>query len=199
MKKSLSIAAFVALISIVLMNFPAVSEEKPVSTAGNPAAGKTAAELEKEKALQNPYPNDLGPDKIDVSKYRAEQQDGYKLLQNKCSRCHSPSRPLNSQFLQIKPEEMGALKASNPEIFKDKLVWQVDKDVWQRYVKRMMTKPGCGIADAEGKMIFRFLVEDSKRRKTGAAAKGWADHRRSLIARFKEKYPARYKELFETP
>ena len=193
MKKSLSIAAFVALISIVLVNFPAVSEEKPAAAAGKAAGGKSAAELEKEKALQNPYPNDLGPDKIDASKYNAEQQEGYKLLQDKCSRCHTPSRPLNSQFLQIKPEEMGALKASNPEIFKDKLVWQVDKDVWQRYVKRMMTKPGCGIAEPDAKKIFHFLVEDSKRRKTGAAVKGWADHRRKLLAQFKEKYPGRFK------
>ena len=177
---------------VVFLSWPALTEEKP-------AGGKTAAELEKEKALKNPFPNDLGPDKIDVSKYNAEQQAGYKLMQEKCSRCHTPSRPLNSQFLQIKPEETAAIKAANPEIFKDKLVWQVEADIWQRYVKRMMTKPGCAITEPDAKKIFRFLVEDSKKRKTGAAAKGWADHRRKLVAAFKEKYPARYKELFETP
>ena len=192
MKKSFVVAAIIGLFSILLVNFPASSEDKP-------GGGKTAAELEKEKALKNPYPNDLGPDKIDVSKYGAEQQAGYKLLQEKCSRCHTPSRPLNSQFLQLKLEEQAQMKQSNPEIFKDKLVWQVETDVWQRYVKRMMTKPGCGIADADGKKIFRFLVEDSKRRKTGAAAKGWAEHRRKLLAQLREKNPARYKELFETP
>ena len=163
------------------------------------AETKTAAELEKEKALANPYPNDLGPDKIDVSGYNPEQQAGYKLLLDKCSRCHTPSRPLNSQFLQLKAEEQAKIKSSNPEIFKDKLVWQVEDAVWQRYVKRMMTKPGCAINGADAKKIFYFLVEDSKRRKTGANAKAWADHRRKLLAQFKEKYPARYKELFETP
>src|SRR5437762_1393924 len=100
------------------MNFPAISEDKPA------AGGKSAAELEKEKAQKNPFPNDLGPDKIDVSKYTAEQQEGYKLLQVRCARCHTPSRPLNSQYLQLKPEEQAQMKPSNPEIFKDKLVWQ---------------------------------------------------------------------------
>ena len=191
MKKSSIAATLIGLIALLLVGRPAVSEDKP-------AAGKSAAELEKEKAMKNPYPNDLGPDKIDVSKYSPEQQEGYKLLQDKCSRCHTPSRPLNSQFLQLKAEEQAGVKAANPDLFKDKLVWQVETDIWQRYVKRMMTKPGCGIADADAKKIFRFLVEDSKRRKTGANAKSWAEHRRGLLAQFKTKFPDRYKELFET-
>ena len=187
MKRTLLVAAAVGVVSILIMNFPAVSQDK------------TAAQLEKEKALNNPYPNDLGPGTIDVSKYSPELQAGYKLLQDKCSRCHTPSRPLNSQFLQLKPEEQAAMKASNPEIFKDKLVWQVETDVWQRYVKRMMTKPGCAIAEPDAKKIFKFLVEDSKRRKTGANAKAWAELRRKLLAQLKQDKPARYKELFETP
>ena len=70
-----------------------------------------AAQAEKEKALKNPYPNDLGPSKIEgIAKYTPEQQEGYKLMQDKCSRCHTPSRPLNSQFLDVKPEEMAKLK-----------------------------------------------------------------------------------------
>ncbi len=186
MNKKLVVAAFAALVTVSVLNFPAFSE-----------GAKSAAELEKEKALKNPYPNDFGPDKIDVSGYTPEQQAGYKLLQDKCSRCHTPSRPLNSQFLQLKPEEQASMKTSNPEIFKDKLVWQVEDSIWQRYVKRMMSKPGCAIADADGRKIFTFLRDDSKKRKTGANAKAWAEHRKKLLAQFKEKYPARYKELFE--
>ena len=168
--------------------------------AGSPARAAepaSSAAAEKEKAMKNPYPNDLGPDKIDVSKYSPELQEGYKLLQDKCAKCHTPSRPLNSQFVDVKAEEMAALKASNPEIFKDKLVWQVETGIWQRYIKRMMAKPGCNIADAEGKKIFKFVVEDSKRRKTGAQAASWSAHRKKLLADFKAKYPDKYKELFE--
>ena len=158
----------------------------------------SAAKAEKEKALQNPYPNDWGPAKLaDVSSYTPEQQEGYKLMLDKCARCHTPARPLNSQFLDLKPEELAALKAKQPEIFQDKKVWMPEPGVWQRYIKRMMAKPGCSIPDAEGKKIFRFLVEYSRREKTGPNAAKWADRRRKTLAEFKQKYPARYKELFE--
>ena len=192
MKKSLFIAAAAGLVSILLL-IPAVSEDKPA------AGGKSAAELEKEKAQKNPYPNDFGPAATDVSKYTPEEQAGYKLMQDKCARCHTPSRPLNSQFIQLKADEQAAIKKTHPEIFKDKLVWQVEDAIWQRYVKRMMAKPGCAIAEADGKKIFKFLVEYSKKTKTGANAKSWAEHRRKLLADFKVKHPDKYKELFETP
>ena len=158
-----------------------------------------AAKAEKEKAMKNPYPNDLGPSTIeDVSSYTPEQQQGYKLLQAKCSVCHTPSRPLNSQFLDLKPEEIVAAKTSNPEIFKDKQIWQVEDGIWQRYIKRMMAKPGCNIPTEDGKKIFKFITAYSKKVKTGANTSKWAAHRKDLLAQFKEKYPARYKELFET-
>jgi hypothetical protein len=157
-----------------------------------------AAAAEKEKALKNPYPNDLGPDKItDLSKYTPEQQEGYKLMQTKCSACHTPSRPLNSQFVDLKADQIAAFKKSNPEVFKDKLVWQIEDGVWQRYVKRMMAKPGCNISQDQGKKIFRFLVEYSKREKLGANTAKWKEHRSKLLAEFKQKHPDKYKELFE--
>ncbi len=156
-----------------------------------------AADAEKEKALKNPYPNDLGPATVDVSKYSAEAQAGYKIMLDKCAKCHTPSRPLNSQFVDLKADEIAAAKASNPEMFKDKLVWQVEDGIWQRYVKRMMAKPGCNISTDQGKKIWKFIVEDSKKRKTGANAAAWATHRRKLLADFKAKYPDKYKELFE--
>ena len=187
MKKMMSIISLLS-ISVIFFSISQSSGQEPASSA----------QAEKEKALKNPYPNDLGPDKIDASKYTPEQQEGYKLMLDRCSRCHTPSRPLNSQFVDVKPEEMAGLKKSNPEIFRDKLVWQVESGIWQRYIKRMMAKPGCNISDAEGKKIFRFVVADSKKRKTGVGASAWSAHRKKLIADFKAKYPDRYKELFET-
>ncbi len=155
-----------------------------------------AADAEKEKALKNPYPNDFGPATVDVSKYSAEAQAGYKIMQDKCAKCHAPSRPLNSQFVDLKADEIAKAKVSNPEMFKDKLIWQVEDGIWQRYVKRMMAKPGCNISSDQGKKIWKFVVEDSKKRKTGANAGTWAEHRKKLLAEFKQKYPARYTELF---
>ncbi len=74
-------------------------------------------------------PQDKGPAKIDVSSYPAEQQKGYKVFADKCSKCHTIARPINTTM--TKPE-------------------------WERYVKRMMHKPNSGISDSQGKTIFEF-------------------------------------------
>src|SRR6266568_2866095 len=59
---------------------------------------------------------DKGPAKIDVSKYPADIQNGYKIFAKKCSSCHTIARPINCDF---------ALD-----------------DEWERYIKRMMRKAG---------------------------------------------------------
>ena len=82
---------------------------------------------------------DKGPATIDVSKYPANMQAGYKVFAAKCSKCHTIARAINSDFA-------------------------LDEE-WERYVKRMMRKPGSEVAAAEGKAIFEFLAYDSKVRK----------------------------------
>src|SRR3974390_2600954 len=83
-------------------------------------------------------PQDKGPDKVDVSKYPADQQKGYKVFSDKCSKCHTIARPINTSMT---------------------------KDEWSRYVKRMMHKPNSGISDSQGKEIFEFLAYDQETRK----------------------------------
>lgn len=82
---------------------------------------------------------DKGPAKIDVSKYPADIQAGYKVFASKCTKCHTLARPINCEF---------ALD-----------------DEWERYIKRMMRKPGSGVTAENGKAIFEFLAYDSKIRK----------------------------------
>lgn len=82
---------------------------------------------------------DKGPSKIDVSKYPKDMQDKYKVFNVKCGKCHTLARPINCDF---------ALE-----------------DEWERYVKRMMRKPGSGINADDGKAIYEFLAYDSKNRK----------------------------------
>ena len=83
-------------------------------------------------------PQDKGPDKIDIGAYPAPQQAAYKVFTTKCSKCHTIARPMNTMM---------------------------KRDEWERYVKRMMHKPNSGISDAQGKMIFDFLVYDQTERK----------------------------------
>jgi mono/diheme cytochrome c family protein len=178
--------------------------------ADAPDTGGATYEAQKATALANPYANDLGPASIDVSSYPQELQDTYKnIFLVKCQRCHTASRPLNSQFVEPsgpKDQHQAKIdqwKKSNPEMFQDKLVWQIEgwtpshPGAWDRYVHKMMAKPGCNIAPADGKKIWQFLTYDSEKRKTGANAAAWAEHRRKLLADFKAKNPARYRELYE--
>lgn len=82
---------------------------------------------------------DKGPATIDVSTYPKDMQDRYKVFSAKCTKCHTLARPINCEF---------ALE-----------------DEWERYVKRMMRKPGSNINAQEGKAIYEFLAYDSKTRK----------------------------------
>src|ERR1700687_2565949 len=83
-------------------------------------------------------PQDKGPDKINVSSYPADQQKGYKVFVDKCAKCHTIARPINTTM-------------ALPE--------------WSRYVKRMMHKPNSGISDSQGKTIYDFLAYDQESRK----------------------------------
>jgi hypothetical protein len=170
------------------------------------AAPAHAAMSEKEKALASPYPNDLGPDSLPESvlkTYPKEAQEGYKYMLKRCAACHTASRPLNSRF--VEPEggtsdakqtaALAKMKKDQPELFKDPAVWQVDVKIWNRYVKRMMNKPGANIPRNEAKAIWEFLEYDGVARKTGKNAAAWKEHREKLLKEFETKYAKRYKEL----
>ncbi len=189
-----------------------------VVTTTSARAGKSAAELEKEKALANPYPNDFGPDALDgetLKSYPANAREGYKLLlgigaKKNCQTCHTAARPLNSRFVEpdagmdlqdkeartkTKAAAVAKLKKEHPEYFSDGSIWQIEPEIWSRYVKRMMSKPGCGISNDDGRKIWEFLVYDGWHRKIGAGAAKWKAHRQELINELKTKKPARYEEL----
>ncbi|OGR84977.1 MAG: hypothetical protein A2901_06980 [Elusimicrobia bacterium RIFCSPLOWO2_01_FULL_54_10] len=142
------------------------------------------------------YPNDMGPAEIDVSSYPNELKQNYKVFKFKCAACHTIARPINSQFLELSQDEQKKEKAANPELFKDKKLAHVEDKIWNRYVKRMMTKPGCPVKGEDGKKIWEFLAYDSKVRKTGANAKSWIAHRKKLLADFKKSNHEAYEKLF---
>ncbi len=92
------------------------------------------------------YAADNGPDSIDVSKYPKEQQQNYQVFADKCSRCHTLARPINTNVAS--PED------------------------WKATVEKMRRKPRSGISDDAQKEIADFLVYDAAaRKKTAAVAK----------------------------
>ncbi|MBI3553385.1 MAG: hypothetical protein HY077_12895 [Elusimicrobia bacterium] len=174
----------------------AVAASIVVATLGAwPAPRPLAAEDAKPANQGGPFPNDKGPDSIDVSAYPKEQQETYRVFLKRCSTCHTPARALNAQFLQLSPEEQEKAKREDPELFKDKKVVEVDDAIWSRYVKRMMSKPGSTVG-GDGKKIFELMVYDSKQRKLGANALAWRAHRKSLLEKFKQEYTEVYEKLF---
>lgn len=143
------------------------------------------------------FPNDFGPDEIDVSEYPKELRATYRVFKFKCAACHTIARPMNSQFLELTPEEAAQLKKDDPQLFADDRVVKPEEGIWKRYVKRMMSKPGCPVKAEDGKQIWQFLVYDSKVRKTGANAAAWRKHRKHLLHEFAEKYPDTFKKTFD--
>lgn len=82
---------------------------------------------------------DKGPATVDVSAYPADMQARYKVFATRCGKCHTIARAINCDF--------------------------VLEDEWDRYLTRMMRKPGMGISAGDRQKIFEFLAFDSKTRK----------------------------------
>lgn len=89
------------------------------------------------RSVPKTYPADKGPNFIDVAAYPVKMQEAYNLFTNKCSRCHTVARPINSTFT---PEE------------------------WRQYVYKMMRKPGSGLTPRTADEIIEFLIYDAQHR-----------------------------------
>ena len=83
------------------------------------------------------YPADKGPNYIDVSDYPTKMQELYELFTKKCSKCHTVARPINSTFTS---------------------------EEWQKYVQKMMRKPGSGLNPKTTAQITEFLIYDAQHR-----------------------------------
>lgn len=160
-----------------------------------PVTGAGASETESKTAVSDLYPNDMGPDEIDVSSYPKEMKESYRKFKFKCAACHTIARPINSQFLELSKAEIAELKKSDPKALADERVLMADEGIWNRYVKRMMAKPGCPVGK-DGKAIWEFLVYDSKVRKTGANAARWRKDRLKMLHEYAEHYKDSYKKLY---
>ena len=121
------------------------------------------------------YANDLGPATIDVSNYPADLQQGYKLMEAKCMRCHTVARVVNSEIVNAKD--------------------------WARYMNRMSLRPPCCnqcpvITRYDAKAIYQFLVYDSTIRKTGVRSASWEAFRKQLLNDYQQKYPKPYAQRY---
>ena len=111
-----------------------------------PAPGTLPSALRAQETPPTPaefkvFEADLGQTWIDVSTYPPEQQKAYAVFAQRCCKCHTLARPINSTLAT---------------------------DQWEAYVSRMSRKPGSGISPKDAETIQAFLVFDSgKRKRTG--------------------------------
>ena len=103
------------------------------------AVGAFAEPAKDAAASDKVFEADKGVDSIDVSKYPKAQQENYKVFAEKCSKCHTLARPINSDYAL--PEE------------------------WTAYVDKMRHKKRSGIDEDSQKTITDFLIYDSTVRK----------------------------------
>ena len=84
---------------------------------------------------------------IDPATLPQDVHADYEVFAQRCSKCHSLSRPLNSGI--------------------------VDDDYWTMYVARMRRQPGSGISLEDSRVILRFLhyySQEQIRKKQARAA-----------------------------
>ena len=113
------------------------------------AAGAPATRAQDEAASDKVFEADKGTDTINVSQYPKEQQESYKIFTEKCSKCHTLARPINSNYAL--PEE------------------------WTAYVDKMRHKKRSGIDDDAQKAVTSFLIYDSSVRKKDLIAQKLKD------------------------
>ena len=87
------------------------------------------------QATLKTYPADKGQNYVDVSGYPPKMREYYQLFANKCSRCHTLARPINSAF---------------------------SAEEWKKYVQHMMKKPGSGLTPKTAGQITEFLIYDAQ-------------------------------------
>lgn len=145
------------------------------------------------KAAPPEVPADLGSAVIDVSGYPAEYQETYhKIFLTAYGYVRGgAARAANSPLIELDPQGEAVLRRDHPELFADPRLAEVGAGVWRREVMRVKNRPPCCgacpiLSMAEARELWRFLVYDSVRRKTGPNAAAWAAHRRDLIERFKK-------------
>ena len=74
---------------------------------------------------------DRSPDTIDVSRFPPKYQEAYKLVEIKCSKCHSLAHAMDRRM---------------------------SADFWRSYIKKMSRLQGSGINERTGEVLLDFLI-----------------------------------------
>jgi hypothetical protein len=74
---------------------------------------------------------DRSPDTIDVSRFPPKYQQAYKLVEIKCSKCHSLAHAMDRRM---------------------------SADFWRSYIKKMSRLQGSGINERTGEVLLDFLI-----------------------------------------
>lgn len=142
MKRSVLWTTILISLALVFASpFSQISAQTTSDKKGEKSEDKEATGEESKKE----FPWDKGPATIDVSKYPEEQQANYKVFAQKCAKCHTLARAINSPYAL--PKE------------------------WGTYIDKMKKKKRSGLDAKSAKAIVNFVIYDSSVRKKDLIAK----------------------------
>lgn len=137
-----------------------------------------------------PVVEDLGPSVIDVSSYPEEHRKTYQdIFVPVFGLLGGTARAVNSPIIELDGHREEQERRDNPELFANPDIAVVSRDGWKKRVEEIYHRPACcgacpTLTREKAKALWRFLVYDSIRRKTGRQARGWSLFRGDLTRRF---------------
>lgn len=135
-------------------------------------------------------PEDLGPSVIDVSSYPDEYQKTYREIFIKVfSFLGGTARAVNSPIIELDSHLEAQERRDHPELFTDPKLAEISPDGWKKRVEEIYRRPACCgacpvLSRKKARALWRFMVYDSIRRKTGPQAKAWLTQRSELLKEF---------------
>ena len=129
----------------------------------------SAAPVQERRGIK--YYSDLGPDRIDVSAYPAQQRENYAVYARACSRCHTLARSINAPY--------------------------TSRGWWEFYMTGMRMRgrvAGRPFSRQESKAVLDFLDYDARVRKVEHAS-DFDKSTKELRRRFDEYVDQRMSEL----
>ncbi|MFI5350519.1 MAG: hypothetical protein ACHQ2Z_13315 [Elusimicrobiota bacterium] len=149
--------------------FAVADKHEAVSTTAASTTTVSAAPLQERGGIM--FYSDLGPDRIDVSAYPAQQRENYAVYARACSRCHTLARSINAPY--------------------------TSRGWWEFYMTGMRMRgrvAGRPFSRQESKAVLDFLDYDARVRKVEHAS-DFDKSTQELRRRFNEYVDQRMSEL----
>lgn len=179
----------------VRLMLPVILALAAANLFSQPKDGPTGAG--KPEPSQAVFPEDLGPEKINISQYPPQyRKTYYEVFLKVYGFLGTQARVINSPLVEMDPQLEETERRLHPALFADPLIAIPTRNGWKREVEKIRRRPPCCgacpvLSRQDAMRLWEFLVYDSIIRKTGPHASGWIRHRQKLLRQFEKTHPDR--------